>query len=241
MIELYRRSFGLFFGYFPFFAIMAALFVAMDHFGPEGGTSEAIVDIFIAFYCHKLLLAKEPISKKWIWTGWFAKTEQENPLAGKIWPFFWRAGVFYLIYSAIAMALVLLIFVLLDGEGAGRSQSVAMIASVLASPVLVPLLALLGTVMPAVIVGEDASLARAFRRGRKTFWITMLRFAFGPCLVSLVQILIATLMVLSGYTKAPVPSLLFALINIFITCLSIAALCLAYEEAELQLASTTSD
>lgn len=240
MIELYRRSFGLFFGYFPFFAFIAALFLAIEHFGfGDNAGASFFVYTLIALYCHKLLLAKEPVSNKWIWRGSVGAKDETNPLAGGTWPFFWRSGVFMIFLVAIMLLITFGSASLFDGLAADISGLVVLFSVIGTVTTLGVALALIGTVFPAAAIGGDAALDRAFKRGRKTFWITLLRFVVGPGLVTFATL--GVVLLFPAQTDGLVPNVMFELIGMFSTCLSATALCLAYEKAELQLASTTSD
>ena len=107
----------------------------------------------------------------------------------------------------------------------------------LASPVLLLLLSLFGTALPAVAVGGDSSWGAALKRGRSRFLATVLRLIFGPGLVFVVglgaSIALAMSPALSG--NLVVGSFLPYLLGLFSTHLTAAVLSLAYREAEAAL------
>ncbi|MEM7076453.1 MAG: hypothetical protein AAGA28_04070 [Pseudomonadota bacterium] len=178
----------------------------------------------LAFYCHRITLTGETYSFR----SWGDKRGLQSYA---IKPFVWR-------YLALSFVLVALVF------GASLltlsiNPALTIFGGLSAVPIYGIVLALIGTVLPAASIEEDASLGAAWRRGKLTFWRTVLRLTLGyGVLLSIAVLLIASLVPsLSGIgiPETIIPHLV-ALSSAYVSCcvvlLTAMALSFAYQEAE---------
>lgn len=224
---MFQTAFESFMRNFAFFAFAAGLLTALEVFGLDLGLGASIPFYgLIALFSHRMILLEETYG---LLKNSKLPDGQKMPLLG----FLWRYGLFLVCF--IVVFVIILVPLMAGSQNDDiRTLLAVLIGLVFASPVLAILLSLVGTVLPAVAVGGDASWSAALRRGRRRFWATVLRLTFGPGLFTLLTVAAAIALASSPRLTGNlfVGSFLPYLAGLFSTHLTAAVLSLAYREAE---------
>lgn len=119
-------------------------------------------------------------------------------------PFMWRSLAFvamFLAVLAIVWGLTILCLPHLTGDIKVMILGTFFILFVIVGlPLTGVLFAVFGTVLPAAVAEVDSSFPAAFRRGKRFFWFTFGRLAFGPTLFT-----ISTLVFIGVLVKIGIP------------------------------------
>ena len=177
---MYKRAISAFMASYPMFLMIAVLLVVVDEFIQLRTSLGAriFVTAMVAFFSHRMVL----IGEKYGWAENFALRKKGADKL-RIFPFVWRFSVLFLILIIIT-ALIgwRLSSVIPKADTVGLFMVSVFIA-------LLPygmLLALIGTILPASAINEDASLSHAFRRGKRRFFKTLWRLVYGNFLFAMI-------------------------------------------------------
>ncbi len=94
-------------------------------------------------------------------------------------------------------------------------------------PLLGALFAIIGTMLPAVVDGKDASFKAAMARVKGLFWYTFSRLVFGPTLFSAVMIAAVFGLATLGI-HGPLVDYALNIAGLFVTTLAATVLCKTY-------------
>ncbi|WP_372571188.1 hypothetical protein [Ruegeria jejuensis] len=231
MIKVYARALRTFAANFMLFFALSVVMALLKLFLDSSSTNGASLVFYtlVALFCHRLLLTEERTTKADIFPG-----RKDGPLAGRLWPFCWRMGLFWLFAACVWGFFFYLIFGLLPEVDKGSVFGAGMLALVPAALVFYVVAALVGTVLPAAAMEGDMSITTAFRRGRGSFWKTIWRLIAGNGLFSIVSLvaliaLASHIPVNAGPVIGTALGILGEVSGMFTIMLTAAALCLAYE------------
>jgi len=245
---MYQTAFQVFRQSLGFLLPMALLIEAVNLAFDISGGFTLVLGAMLAFYFHRAVLLGNPYT----FTDFFKlrATDGQNWLN---WSFCWRFGVLLLIPGIvfIAMLVGLLYIVGLDHTPTdSETLGAALVAIVPGALVFLPIAALVGTMLPAAAIEADASMGRAFQRGKKTFGVTLWRLFSGSCLYTLFLTIAMALCL--GFLNAQAPILaanqiasflintLLSLLGFFTPLLTATALSMAYRTGEERLADQQS-
>lgn len=246
MFEMYARATRVFIASFPLFAVFAGLAVALDVIAELVGSRNGVlvaslmIFAFVTLFSHRLLLSGQKAALSDMF-----KRQLAGPLEGAQKPFMLRLTGLWL-FSLLAWAVFSW---LLYGVMSGSEQSfliVVMVLGIVPAAVLVyVVLALYGTVLPAAAALQDARFATALRRGKQTFWKTLLLLLTGNGLFCLAAFAGVFLLGNSLWDDAPravtlLIDFLSQLAGLFGIHLTATALCMAYEAAGPETVSDAS-
>lgn len=236
---MYRVAADAFVAIWPALLTAAVCLAGLKTILDEGTSTlggALVVYAMIALYAHRAILLGETMR----WRDSFKRAKSDATPA-KFGPFLWRmfgwwlfAGTIWLCSFLILRWLFLPSFKGLTSDEFAGAVIISLIPTVI---VTLPVLAALGTVLPAAAVGGDDRLAAAWRRGRQTFWRTLGRIWGGNILffviangVLLWLIPTTGVIVIDGAFQ-----ILFELVGFFAILLTASALSLAYQRADAAL------
>lgn len=240
MFRMYARAGRVFLGNFPLFAFFAAIPVAIDiviEFADVRSSSGSMVANLILYamitlFSHRLLLSGERAA-----IGAMFHKKKDSPLEGPQKPFMLKLMVFWLL-SAVAWGLSSWGIYQAAGEQGPEILYGVMIMGLLPAAILVYIaLALFGTVLPAAAALKDAGFSIALIRGKRTFWVTLLRLVTGNGLFTLAGFgsVFSLILVMSSsmtFGLETFLSFIAGLVGLFGILLTATALCMAYEDCE---------
>jgi len=228
MVSMYARASRVFGRNCLFFAGYAAVPTALDTFfqGSVGAFASIVLFSLLAFYSYRIVSSGVTLSLKESLTG-----RPKGPLGGSMFPFLWRYWVFGFLIFILLAVFAAVAFMAAAGRIALTPEDIALPSFAAASLAgLIPL-SLIGTVLPASALFEDASVKRAFAIGRRSFWRTSARLLVGGGLVSVVSLMLTP----GAFAILPEGFLmLFAayLSSAYSIVLTATALCMAYEKGQ---------
>ncbi len=235
---MYKKAFTAFCGNFQLFALFAALMTILDEFdiGAGGIFVQFLIAGYLAFYSHRMILTGDNFKGAALVNP---KSENGQPLVYR--PFLIRFGLLWLAFFVAIMLTAWAIYKLLGSTSIDTEQFIgALILSLVAMfPVYGIVLSLVGTILPAAALNEDAGLDLAFARGKKTFWKTLGRLTVGSFLFGCATFAVGLWLfsyvvghdVESGILYYSV-SFLVSVLSCGITLLAATALSMAYQEVE---------
>ncbi len=225
---MYPVAWRTFSANYPLFLIAALAFAGIEAAGFEmnGGVSVAICGL-IALYSHRMVLLNENY-------GWTGKPDLLPGERMPVWAFFWRYGLFFVVLMILVLGTF---FKMLPNGSPDEAKRVfgIMLSMLIISPFFAVFLTLFGTVMPAAAVGGDRSFCRAFYRGRKRFWTTIIRLILGPGFITVLNFILAVLLASIGISAVAnfISSFLLNFVSFIPVHLTAVVLSLAYREAEV--------
>jgi hypothetical protein len=137
---------------------------------------QLVVIAILAIPAHLVMLSRyDPATSKQNWTK-------------GLWPFLWRSAV--LAVASFLTALLALLWAM--GSDLGEEYAI-LVFLVIALPSACIVFGLLGTILPAVVVGDDPSFAAAFARTGQSFGYALPRLLIAFAMLSIVQIVVVIL------------------------------------------------
>lgn len=235
---MYRRAIDAFIRSYPLFLALAGVLSILDYFGTTTGymVVELIIFANAAFFSHRIVLLKE----QYRWNG-ALNGAAENGTKAPIWPFTWRYVAIMVLFFGVLGLFAWLLYSAAAPNDLSREgfQGILLLAMIPALLINGLVLSLIGTMLPAAAVQDDASLRASLRRGKRSFFKTLWRLFYGSFLFGLAVFAlgIAAIWGLAQYgvaINAPglVLSIIGNLVGLFSITLAATALSLAYEAAE---------
>ncbi len=174
--RIYLTAFRIYRASFWFLLGVAVLFEVIGTLGNPYANVVFMVFLYLAmvFHFHRAILLGETYGFKDL---------LRNPASGQgetlNWAFSFRFMAICLIPAIVCIATIYWVFQN-AGDAMRARENFGYIAGVFAvipaSLVFLLIAAMVGTLLPASAVHADASLRRAFQRGRKTFWVHLILF-----------------------------------------------------------------
>ncbi len=224
---MYKIAIRTFLQNFPIFLIVALLlagFSFLEMNVQSGGSFFAYG--LVALFSHRMILLNENY-------GWSGKPTLKPGETMPMWAFFWRYGLFFIIFLFLSLA-VFLPLMPSDPNDEAKIVGAIILSFLIVAPFYSILLSLFGTVLPAAAVRGERSFSAAFHRGRKRFWITMGRLALGPALifVAMFMLAIAVPETMNSAILDFASNAVFYLLGLLPTHMTAVVLSMAYSEAE---------
>lgn len=242
MIQMYRRAAMVFRRNFLFFALMAVMPVVVSAFVQSVSTNSGGKILFysmIMLSCYRLVLsgASVPLIDTF-------RIKPDSPLGGAMKPFLLRLSVLWVLKAIILGICTLAIyrFVQVIDPTFHVTESDTMFAligiGILPTALIVfAVLSLVGTMLPAAAVLQDASFGRAWATGRAVFWQTYKNLLLGNGLFAVATGLPFILIYFmfgedEGTTSGYFSDFCWELTAMFGLLLTATALCIAYENGQ---------
>jgi hypothetical protein len=243
---MYRRAARVFGRNFLFFALMAVTPVVVSAFVQSVSTTSGGKILFysmIMLSCYRLVLSGAAVPLKDTF-----RIKPDSPLGGAMMPFFLRLSLFWILKAFILgiCTLATYRFVQVIDPTFHVTDSDTMFAligaGILPTALIVfAVLSLVGTMLPAAAVLQDASFGRAWATGRAVFWRTYKNLLLGNGLFAVVTGLPFILIYLrfgevEGTTFGYFSDFCWELTAMFGLLLTATALCIAFESGQPQVA-----
>ncbi len=175
---MYKQALGAFVAHFSIFLVYAAAATFLEELNL--GTSFLgvgfVLSALLAFYCHRMILLGDEF-------GWDKVIAKRRDFGNsiKLWPFLWRVMVSTVLFILLVFTVYWQLrgFVVTVLQGPDVLILGLIFSGLIVLPFFGAVLALFGTVFPAAAINDDASLSKAFARGKKRFWITLWRLFAG--------------------------------------------------------------
>ncbi|PCJ04292.1 MAG: hypothetical protein COB16_19035 [Rhodobacteraceae bacterium] len=244
MIQMYRRAARVFRRNFLFFALMAVTPVVFSAFVQSVSTNSGGKLIFysmIMLFCYRLVLSGASVPLKDTF-----RIKPDSPLGGAMKPFFLRLSVLWILKALILGICTLAIywFVQVIDPTFHVTKSDTMFAligiGILPTALIVfAVLSLVGSMLPAAAVLQDASFGRAWATSRAVFWRTYKNLLLGNGLFAVATGLPFILIYLmfgevEGTTFGYFSDFCWELTAMFGLLLTATALCIAFESRQPQ-------
>lgn len=233
---MYRMAFDALKATWPVVLVAAVALAGLKIFLDDGtaGMGGALVAYaMVALYAHRAMLLGETLT----WRDSF-RSQKSKAVAIPMGSFIWRMFGWWLFAGAAWLCCFLALrwlFLWMFDEMAGEQLAgLVVIALIPTTVIALPALAAFGTVLPAVAIGGDSSLGRAWQRGRQTFWSTLgqlwggnILFFVGANAVLLWLFPTTGVVIIDGAFQV-----LFELAGLFAILLTASALSLAYQRSD---------
>ncbi len=213
-----------------FYAVVCLVVVMLESIMQAVGLVSLAFASLVMLYTHRMIQMGE--------THPWSDPLSTRGIDGRNVPIF-RYALRFTAFFVLAMLTVTGAFVVLSGLGLLSTETGAtpitetLLGLALSLPVIAVVFGLFGSVLPASAERGDASLRRAFARGRATVGRFVPRFLAGPALLILLgTALLAALPFGTGLVGSTLALILSTLLMEAVALLAATALSLAYIEAE---------
>ena len=159
-----------------------------------------------------------------------AKAWSAKHVGNNVMPFVFRTFIFFGFSMVLTVVFAVIGFSLTHSKQNGIVLSLLLLI-VIGLPLLGGMFSIIGTMLPAVVDGKDASFKAAKARVKGQFWYTFSRLVYGPTLFSIVMIA-AVIGLVALDIHGPLVDYAFHIAGLFVTTLAATVLCKTYLRSE---------